>query len=538
MKRASSLIMAGLLLLTMAACGSNPVQADKVFANYGIETELSSMDAQVVTDGTSFTIIENTTEGLTQFDKNSVIVPAIAESWEISEDGMTYTFHLRKDAKWSNGTPVTANDFIFAWKRLADPATASDYQFFITDVSGIRNANAIAAGTAALDSLGAEAPDEHTLVVYLERPVPYFLSLVLFPPMFPVNEEFYNSVKELYGQSKDATLANGPFMLTYWEQGGTQITVERNPEYYAKDEVTIDGVNFVVVKDAQSALLAYRNGDIDKFTLTGELVEQFENDPEFSIVDGSYLWYILVNHKEAHLDNAELRLALATAYDKQAICSGILKDGSVPADYFVPTKLATGPDGKDFRETSPVYLEYNPASALAHWEKAKKELAIDSLEISLIVEDTESAIAVATFIQDAIQKNLPGITVKLETMSKKARLQRQSDKDYQLSLTRWGPDYSDPMTYLEQFKTNTTSIGWDNARYDALVDEVTFGRTALEPAARWEMMKEIEKELLQNADIMPVYQKNNAVLQKKNLTGIEEHMTIGNLFKHAVKTTD
>lgn len=315
---------------------------------------------------------------------------------------------------------------------------------------------------------------DDTLVVHLERPVPFFLSLLLFPPMFPVNEEFYKSVGELYGQSKDSVLANGPFMLSYWEQGGTQISVERNPEYYAKDEVTVDGVNFVVAKDAQSALLAYKNGDIDKVSLTGEMVEQYKNDPEMKIVDGSYVWFILANQARAGLNNTNLRLALATAFDKQAICDGILKDGSMPANYFVPTKLANGPDGKDFRETAPTYLEYDPAKALEYWNKAKSELGVSSIEISLIVEDTESAIAVATFIQDAIQKNLPGVTIKLETMAKKARLQRQTDKDYDLSLTRWGPDYSDPMTYLDQFMTAKTSIGWHDTKYDDMVHEATY----------------------------------------------------------------
>jgi len=510
--------------------------AEKVVVNYGIDSELASMDAQVVTDGTSFTIIENTTEGLTQFDKDSNIVPAIAESWDLSTDGLTYTFHLRKDAKWSNGTPVTAADFIFGWKRLVDPNTASEYQFFIADTSGIVNASAIAYNGAALDTLGAEAPDAHTLVVHLERPVPFFLSLLLFPPMFPVNEEFYKSVGELYGQSKDSVLANGPFMLSYWEQGGTQISVERNPEYYAKDEVTVDGVNFVVAKDAQSALLAYKNGDIDKVSLTGEMVEQYKNDPEMKIVDGSYVWFILANQARAGLNNTNLRLALATAFDKQAICDGILKDGSMPANYFVPTKLANGPDGKDFRETAPTYLEYDPAKALEYWNKAKSELGVSSIEISLIVEDTESAIAVATFIQDAIQKNLPGVTIKLETMAKKARLQRQTDKDYDLSLTRWGPDYSDPMTYLDQFMTAKTSIGWHDTKYDDMVHEATYGATALDAAARWQLLKNIEAELLDTANIFPVYQKNNAILQKSYLTGIEEHVSIGNLFKHAIKT--
>lgn len=512
--------------------------AEKVIVNYGVETELTTMDAQIVSDGTSYTIIENTMEGLTQFDKDSNVIPAIAESWDVSPNGLSYTFHIREDAKWSNGEPVRAQDFVFAWRRLADPRTGSETQFLMADTSGIKNAEAIAYRGADPETLGVKALDDRTLAVELDHPVPFFLSLLLFPSFYPANEAFFKAQGDRYGQGVENVLANGAFQLTYWDQGGSLSTVERNPYYYARDEVKVDGVSFVVIKDAQSALLAYQNGDVDKIALTGELVEQFKDDPECRIIDGSFLWYVLCNHKNKFLANPDFRLALAMGFDKQELCSGVLKDGSHPADYFVPSMLATGPDGKDFRDGAPTYLHYDKDKALEHWNAAKKALGFESVSLSLLVEDTESAIGVATYLQDALQKNLPGLTINLESMAKKARLQRERDREYELSLTRWGPDYADPMTYLDQFVSNKTKIGWTNAHYDEMIKEASSGKTALDPAARWQLMKDIEAELLKEAAVLPVYQKNSALLQKAYLTGIEEHASIGNLFKHATKAVN
>ena len=563
MKRIMTIVLTVLLTLSLVACnaGEKPVNPgdtepqqtdaampqetqgtpentgteEKNMVNYGVDAELTTMDVHVVTDGTSYTIIENTMEGLTQFDKDSNIVPAIAESWDISPDGLTYTFHIRESAMWSNGEPVTAQDFVYSWRRLVNPETASENQFLIADTSGILNASAIAYEGAAVDTLGVEATDERTLVVTLERPVPVFLSLLLFPPFYPVNQAFCETHGAMFGQSVEHTLANGAFMLTYWDQGGSLSTVERNPYYYAKDEVTVDGVNFVVIKDAQSALLAYQNGDVDKIAITGELVEQYLNDPECRIVDGSFLWYVICNHRNEFLSNPNVRLALATCFDKPELCDGVLKDGSHPANYFVPSMLATGPDGKDFRDGAPTYLEFDKDKALEYWNAAKAELNFETMTLSLLVEDTESAIGVATYLQDAMQKNLPGLTISLETMAKKARLQREREANYDLSLTRWGPDYADPMTYLDQFVTTKTKIGWTNTRYDEMIEEASSGQSALDPAVRWKLLHDIETELLKEAAVLPVYQKNNALLQKSYLTGIEEHASIGNLFKRAIK---
>jgi oligopeptide transport system substrate-binding protein len=285
-------------------------------------------------------------------------------------------------------------------------------------------------------------------------------------------------------------------------------------------------------------MLSYQNGDLDVATLSGEQVEQFQSDPEFHNIMAGYLWYISPNTKVAGLENVNLRKALALSYDKAAIVNNILKDGSIVADFAVPTRLATGPDGKDFRETTGTYLSTDKVKAAEYWETAKKELGVSELKYTMIVEDTESAMNVAQFIQSEVQTTLPGITIELQTMPKKNRVERMQAGDYELGLTRWGPDYADPMTYLDMWITGSpNNYGfWSNAKYDSIIESAKKGELALDPAARWEALKEVESIVMEEAVILPVYQKGDAVMIKTGVEGIEFHSVgINRIYKNATK---
>ncbi len=504
--------------------------------NVHFDVEVASMDPQIATDGTSFEVLAAITEGLYSVDEAGSPILAMAESVDKSEDGLTYTFKLR-DAKWSNGTVVTANDFIFAWRRLVDPAVASEYAF-IAEIAGIKNAAAITAGEVAVDQLGVTAKDDKTLVVTLDVPVPFFESLMAFPSFLPVNEAFFTEKGDSFGTSADTILSNGPFMITSYEPAATTISLAKSSTYWDAGKVALDGIRYQVIKDSQQAMLSYQNGDLDVATLSGEQVEQFQADPEFHNIMAGYLWYVSPNQTVAGLENLNLRKALALAYDKEAIVKNILKDGSIVADFAVPTLLATGPDGKDFRETTGTYLSTDKAAAQELWNKAKSELGVSELKYTMIVEDTESAINVAQFIQSEIQTTLPGITIEIQTMPKKNRVERMQQGDYELGLTRWGPDYADPMTYLDMWTTDSpNNYGlWSNPDYDAVIESAKKGELALDLSARWEALKDAEKVVMDAAVIFPVYQKGDAVMIKNGVEGIEFHSVgINRVYKNAKK---
>ena len=501
-----------------------------------IDAEIASMDPQIATDGISFEVLAAVTEGLYSLSDDGSAVEAIADKVEKSEDGLTYTVTL-KDTKWSNGTPVTAKDFVFAWRRLLDPATASEYSF-IAGIAGIKNADAIVNGEMTPDQLGITAKDDKTLVIELDTPVPFFESLMAFPSFFPVNEEFYNKCGDKFATTVDTILCNGAFKVASYEPAATTINLEKNTNYWDADKVQLSGIQYQVIKDSQQTMLSYQNGDLDVATLSGEQVEQFQSDSEFKNIMSGYLWYIASNKKVAGLDNENLRKAISLSYDKEAIVNNILKDGSIKADFLVPTLLATGPDGKDFRDGTDTYLSTDKAKALEYYDKAKTELGKDSFEYTMLIDDAESAQNVAQFIQAEIQTNLPGMKINIETLPKKNRLERLRADDFELGLTRWGPDYADPMTYLDMWITGSPNNygAWSNTEYDSLIQSAKKGELALDSEKRWEALKKAEKMVMDEAVICPVYQQGNAVMIKKNVSGIEFHSVgINRVYKNTTK---
>ncbi|VDN46535.1 Oligopeptide transport system substrate-binding protein [Petrocella atlantisensis] len=544
-----ALLLTLLLIVGMTACsGDNKettdtttdtateTSAEPKILKVQVDVEVASMDPQIATDGTSFEVMGTMVEGLYSVDAAGTPILAMAERVDKSEDGLTYTFTLR-DAKWSNGTPVTANDFVFAWKRLVDPATASEYSF-IADIAGFKNASAIIAGEKGVDELGVTAKDDKTLVVELAFPVSYFESLMSFNSFFPVNEAFFTEKGDLFGTSPDTLLANGPFKMSSYEPAATTIELVKNPDYWDADAINIDGIQYQVIKEAQQTMLAYQNGDLDIATLAGEQVEQFKADPEFNNVVAGYLWYISPNLTVPGLENVNLRKAIALSYDKSAIANNILKDGSIVANFAVPTLLATGPDGKDYRETAGTYYETDKAKAKEFFEMAKTELSQDTFAYTLIVEDTESAQNVAQFIQSEVQTNLPGVTITIETMPKKNRVERMQSGEFELGLTRWGPDYADPMTYLDMWTTGSpNNYGfWSNPEYDAIIQSAKDGELSLDLVARWEALKDAEAIVMDEAVILPVYQKGNAVMIKSAVDGVEFHSVgINRIYKNVTK---
>lgn len=547
-KKLLSLAVAMSLTFSLVACGGG----SKTSGNNGsgseasetsggtlkvqFDVEVASMDPQIATDGTSFEAIAAITEGLYSVDADGNPILAIAESAEKSEDGLTYKFKL-KDAKWSNGTAVTANDFVFAWRRLADPKTASEYAFMVS-IAGLKNADVVLAGEKGVEELGVKAEDDKTLVVELSHPVTFFESLMTFPSFFPVNEEFFKQAGDNFGTSPDTILANGPFKVASYEPAATTIELVKNDQYWDAASVKLDGIQFQVIKEAQQTMLSYQNGDLDVATLAGEQVEQFKNDPEFNNVAAGYLWYLSPNQKVKGLENVNLRKAIALSFDKEAIVNNILKDGSIVADFAVPKLLATGPDGKDFREGIEPYLSTDKEKAKEYFEKAKKELGQEAFSYKMVVEDTESAQNVAQFIQAQVQENLPGVTIELEVMPKKNRVERMQAGDYELGLTRWGPDYADPMTYLDMWTTDSpNNYGlWSNAEYDKIIESAKNGELSLDPEARWTALKDAEKMVMDEAVILPIYQKGNAVMIKSNVSGIEHHSVgVTRIFKNVTK---
>ena len=494
--------------------------------NVGRMAELFDMDSTIATEADCLEVISAIIEPLFVTAADGTPVNALCASYETNEESTEYVFHIREDANWMNGVPVTADDFVFAWRRLVDPVTASEYSFMM-EVAAVKNATPIISGELPIEELGVSAVDSKTLKVELDHPVSYFLNLMTFPSFCPINEAFATELGSEYALGADKLLCCGPFYMSAWDVGGNTYQLKKNPSYYDADKVNLDEINFQIIKDPQQTMLAYENGTLDYVRLSGDQIVKYQTMDGFTRIEEGYLWYLSPNlnpkseEYSCGLENENLRMAIALSYDKDVICYEILQDGSTPADFAIPNRLAIGPDGKDFRETSPLYLQTDKAKAQEYWEAAKEELGVDEVTIELLYDDSDSTPLIAQFLQSEIENNLPGVHINLKSQPKKSRTELMQNREYQLGLTRWGPDYADPMTYLDMWTTGSTyNYGeWSNEEYDKLIADAN-GDLANRYEERWEALKQAEALVMEHAVILPVYQKGTAAMVRPGITGL------------------
>lgn len=556
-----AIALASAMVIGLAGCsnnnttsGSTPANAGNTGANAGnggagssdmnvmLETPVESLDPQEATDGTSFEVIANFTDGLMQMDADGKAVNALCDHYELSDDGLTYTFYIREDANWSNGTPVTSADFVFAWQRAVDPAVASEYSYMMSDIGQIKNAEEIIAGTKDKSELGVTAVDDKTLKVELNVPVSYFLSLLYFPTYYPVNEEFFNSCGDTFATSPETVLSNGAFILDAYEPAATAFHLTKNPNYYDADRIKLSGLNYQVIQDSQQALMSYQTGALDTTLVNGEQVDQVKDDPEFKAIGAGYLWYVSPNmSKVPELNNQNIRLAMTFAIDRDAITKDVLKDGSAPTYTAVPPQFAAGPDGSDFAADQTKFSDvcaFDTAKAKEYWDAGLKELGITQLTLKMVVDADDAPQKVAQVLQEQWQKNLPGLTIEIVVEPKKQRVLDMQDGNFELGLTRWGPDYADPMTYLGMWITNNNNnYGlWSNKEYDSIIAECTTGKLCTDAQGRWNRLFDAEKIVMDEAVIYPLYTQCNAEMMSSKVTGVEFHpVALNRVYKNAVK---
>ena len=543
-------LMATLLLVTMifAGCGGED-SADKGNGKLSVMlgSNVVSLDSAQATDSASFEVIADCIDGLMQLNAEGKPVPALAENYEVSEDGKTYTFHLR-DAKWADGSDVTADDFVFAWRRHCQMAEEYSYVMGNT-VACVKNADAVIKG-ADPTTLGVSAPDAKTFVVELDAPVPFFTSLMAFPTFYPVNEKFYNSLeKGSYGTSPETFLSNGAFMLSEYLPGTANIQLKKNDSYWNAAQITIDGFQYQVVSSSDNALTSFKNGTLNVVNIGGNQVAHVKQDAELSknlqtFLSG-YLYYLSFNqdpknHHAGALSNVNLRLAISNAIDRESLVDNFVMNGAKATYTAIPVDFApNAKTGKFFAEDQKQFADYvgfNVDRAKEFLNKAKAELGKETFEINFIYSnDGESATKIVQAVKSQVEENLPGVKVNLQPMPKAEYLSNVTSNNYDMALVDWVPDFNDPMTFFTLWTTEGCEIAehWSNADYDKIITDCTTGELAADYDARWDALYDAEKILLENAVIAPLYTDANAVLISPNVTGIEFHAAgIDRVFKN------
>ena len=503
----------------LAGCGS---KTDTDTFRFASELDIQGMDSTVVDDGMSFNAIHAITDGLTAVNEKGKTAPAIAKSWDVSDDGKTYTFHLR-DAKWTNGDKVTANDFVYSWRKIIK--NAGNYAYMLgSGGASVKNADALMElGANATDeqmaTLGVTAKDDQTLVVELDNKVPYFTDLMAFPCYFPQNEKFVEKCGKNYGTKPEYTLSNGAYKMTKWVKGN-KATFTKNDKYYDAKTVATKNLEMYLVQDPKTAAQNFDNGKVDYARINSTLVDKYKGKDTFTTFNEGYLFYLQLNFKNDTVANKNVREALAYAINRKDLCENVLKDGSKGATGFIPSQLSTSPAGKDFRDDADKYVSYDQKKAQEYLDAAKKELGTDTITIDLLYGTDESPMdTMAEYLQGSFSK-LKGLKVNMVATVKKDRIyNREANGNFQVVCTRWGPDYADPTTYLNLALTdNSNNYGkYANAKFDALMEQI---QKESDLTKRWDLMIQAEKVMMEDMAYIPVFEKGAAALKAKNVKGL------------------
>lgn len=530
MKKLFAVLTSVVMALSLVGCGASQSSVNTL--NFASELDIISLDSTMANDSLSFTAIHAFTDGLMITNKEGEVVEAIASSYEESDDHLTYTFHLR-DAKWSNGDSVTANDFVFAWRRAIQKSGNYAYMFG-TDGANIKNADALMAkqqeGKDLTDedmkTLGVEAKDDKTLVVTLETPCSYFLSLMTFPCFYPVNENFVKEKGDKYGTSVDTVLSNGAYVLKSWDLG-SKATFVKNEQYYDADKVKLEELNLLLVQDPKTAALNFDSGANDYAPINSELVDKYKNTSNYHQFSDGFLYYLQLNFENKDLANLNIRKALSYAINRQDFTDNVLKDGSKPATGFVPSELSKGPDGKDFREASGTYTDYNVEQAQKYLDQGLKELGKDSIQLRLLYGTDESPKdTLAEYLQNTFSI-LKGLSIEMVATTKQDRIyNRQKNGDFDISVTAWAPDYADPTTYLNLLlENNSNNYGhYVSKEFNDLMNKAK--KSVGDEQQRWNYLLQAEKVAMEDYAYIPVFEKGTAVLIADKVSGLY-HQSVG-----------
>lgn len=469
--------------------------------------QLSTLDTTQTTDKVTFTVAHQIFEGLYRLDSKSKIVPGLAKSVDISEDGKTYTFHLREGIKWSDGSAITSNDFMYAWKRLVDPKTLGPNSYWLDNVV---NSADISKGKKDIDTMGLEAPDDKTFKVQLINPQPSFLSIISIVWLAPQKEEYVEKLGDDYASSSKKLLYSGPFVLEDWDRSSDTWTLKPNKEYYDKDKVKLDKVKGSTVKDENTGINLFKSDDLDLTKVSGQFVQQFQNDPSLhSNLEIANMFLDFNKKANKELANVHLRKAIALSINKKSLVKSVLNDGSKALNGLVPAGLNQNSKTKeDFRKYSGDYNTYDVAAAKKEWALAKQELGENKIELDLLVSDLDDRKKAAEYIQSQVEENLSGLSINVTPKPSNNVNSSRASKDYEISLSAWIAGNNDINSYFNLYRPGSSYNygGYENKEFGELTEKAVT-TDANDENKTYADYKAAEKILLEeDAAQVPIYQ--------------------------------
>jgi oligopeptide transport system substrate-binding protein len=476
-------------------------------------SEPPDLDPALATDTTSGWILDHIFEGLYTKDKDGKPVLGTAKDVQVSDDGKTYTFTLRDDAKWSDGSPVTAGDFEYAWKRVLNPETGSSFAFYLYYLKGAEEYNK---GNGSAEEVGVTAKDDKTLVVELNAPLGYFNELLTMWTFYPVKQDLAEGNKN-WAADADGYVSNGPFKFTSWKHD-SEAVAEKNENYWDNKTVNLEKITWKMVNDATTYYQMYKTGELDLIqTLPTDALAQEKENEDYQEVPyfGTYMY--MFNVEKEPFNNAKVRRAFAMAINREAISENITKAGETPAYAFVPPGVET-PDG-DFREAGGEYFEENAEEAKKLLEEGMKEEGWTTLpEVTLLYNTAENHKKIGEAVQEMVKKNL-GVNIKLANQEWKTYLDTTKQHNFQMARMGWIGVLLDPVVILDYYLGDSPNnrTQWVNEEYDSLIAQA---KVEQDEAKRYQLLHDAEKILMEEMPFMPVYHYTNTYLTSPDFEGV------------------
>ncbi|MGA8941882.1 MAG: peptide ABC transporter substrate-binding protein [Thermoactinomyces sp.] len=510
-----SLIMLLVGSVALTGCSSEAGKSGQIL-NLNITGEPTSLDPAQAFDEDSMDITNNLFVGLMRLDDRHQPQPALADKVEISEDGLTYTFHL-KQTKWSNGQPLTAHDFEYAWKRVLDPDLAAKPAFLLYFIQG---AEAYNQGKVSSDQVGIKASDDYTLQVKLAKPTPAFLELVAYPVFAPVSREALEQDPDMFHDAKNY-VSNGAFKLAEWKHDN-YVKLTKNEHFYKKDQAGLDEIRFSIITDNKTVYQLYQTKKLDvvgKSSIPADLLTSLMAEGKVKVLPGSGLSFFRFNVRQEPFTNKKIRKAFALAIDRKLIVEQIVGSGEEPAYAFVAPSVPG-----NFRQEGGNFIKDG------QYEQAKQLLAEGMAEegwqklppVTLMYSNaTDKNKKIAEAVQEMIRKHL-GVKIQLQAKEKKVYYADQENIRFVMSTSSFLADYNDAYNYLESFQTDhpMNRTNWSNEQYDLLLQKAA---QASDTALRDQYLHQAEEILFEEMPVFPLYYYNTAFIEQPGIEGIIRH---------------
>lgn len=530
-KKIVGLVMAlGLAGLFLTACGKQQTTSKQQELRLSASAPLDTID---ISKATGYGQTGNVFESFYRLGKNGQPTAGLAKKATVSADGLTWTFTLR-DAKWSNGDQITAQDFVYSWRRSLTPKTASPYAYLF---SGVKNADAISKGKLPVEQLGIKALDNKTVEISLEKPIAYFKVLMAYPLFGPQNQKVVEKYGKKYATNSKYMVYSGPFVIKDWTGTSDKWSFQKNPNYWDKKQVKLDKISYKVVSNPNTGYELYQQGKLDMTPLSSQQVKNYKNSSKFKQYPYSYVAFLAYNFNATNaankkaLNNQNIRRALSLALNRKVLTKKVFGDGSQVPTGFVANDLAKNPQtGVDFSKEQAVTktVAYDANLAKKYWRKGLAETGLKELTFNILASsDTPTNDALTQYLQSQYTKMLPGLKVKVQNIPGKSALERARKGEFDIYVSGWGGDFNDPITFLQIPLTGTSyNYGnYSNSEYDRLIAKAT-NEDANDKLARWNDLVAAAKLFNSQQGVSPLYQQTTAYLQKKRVKGII-HNTAG-----------